>query len=209
MKKLALLILLLGLNACSYSSQKQEISRTLKTATQTEEAQNTPVPESEKLETVNIVKFFDYNCHHCRDAHFTVKNLQTQFGDKINVEFKHFPLSPQTYLVAETAECARRQGEDKFLAYHDALLENNFGQYDPANLQTVAESVGIDLEAFNTCAANGAGKSEVQTDVDEATALGVKGTPYFLLNDSIPVPGAIPEKSLARLIQQILDGEVR
>jgi len=160
-----------------------------------------------KVERVKIEKFFDYACTHCRSAHFTLKKLQAQFGDRVQIELKHFPLSPQTFLVAETAECARRQG--KFNEYHVALIEENFLQYEPANLQAVAEAIGLDVEAFNTCAANGAGKSEVQADVDMATALGVKATPYFMLNDSIPVPGAIPEKSFARLIQQVLDGEVQ
>ena len=172
-----------------------------------ESTPETVATTSTPVEKVKIVKFFDYACGHCRTAHFTIKNLQTQFGEKLEVELKHFPLSAQTFLVAETAECARRQ--DKFEEYHNLLLEENFGQYDPENLQAVAQQAGLDIEAFNTCAANGAGKSEVQTDRDLAESMGVKGTPYFLLNDSIPVPGAIPEKSFARLIQQVLDGEVQ
>lgn len=159
------------------------------------------------VEKVHVVKFFDYACGHCRDAHFTVKDLEAEFGDKVEFELKHFPLSPATYLVAETAECARRQ--DKFEAYNDKLFEENFQNYDVENLQAVAASVGVNMEQFNTCVANGGGRSAVQADVDEATALGVSGTPYFLINDSIPLPGAIPEKSFSRLIKQVLAGEVR
>lgn len=161
------------------------------------------------VEKVHVVKFFDYNCPHCRDAHFTVKNLEAEFGDKITVETKHFPLFPETFLVAETAECARLQGEDKFTAYHNNLMEENFRQYAPENLQAVAKSVGLNMEAFNTCVVNGGGKSAVQADVDEATSMGVTATPYFLINDSIPLPGAIPEKSFSRLIDQVLAGEVQ
>ncbi len=165
------------------------------------------ISEAVPVQTANVVKFFDYACGHCKTAHYTIKNLKAQFGDKVTFEMKHFPLSAETYLVAETAECARRQG--KFKAYHDKLFEENFQNYAPENLQAVAESVGIDIEKFNTCAANGGGRSQVQEDVDEATALGVSGTPYFLINDSIPVPGVIPEKSFARLIEQVLAGEVQ
>jgi len=57
--------------------------------------------------------------------------------------------------------------------------------------------------------ANGGGRSAVQADVDEATALGVSGTPYFLINNSIPLPGVIPEQSFSRLIKGVLAGEVR
>lgn len=204
MNRAGILVLALLLTACSYSSQKASIESTTKDVAQTK----SPEPQANVVvEKAHIVKFFDYACGHCRDAHFTVKKLTEQFGDKVEFELKHFPLSAETYLVAETAECARRQG--KFEAYHNELMERNFRQYTPENLQAVATMALLNLDEFNTCAANGGGKSAVQEDVDEATAMGVTGTPYFLINDSIPLPGAIPEKSFARLIQQVLDGEVR
>jgi len=174
-------------------------------AIEVEESETEYVPTP--VAKASIVKFFDYACGHCRNAHFTVKNLKTKFGDKVEFIYKHYPLSAETYLVAETAECARRQ--DKFEAYHDKLFEENFQNYAPENLQIVAESVGVDMEQFNTCVANGGGRSKVQADVDEATSLGVSGTPYFLINNSVPLPGAIPEQSFSRLIDQVLAGEVR
>ena len=159
------------------------------------------------VDKVSVVKFFDYACGHCRTAHFTVKNLEEQFGDQIEFELKHYPLSPATYLVAETSECVRNQ--DLFEAYHNKLFEEHFQNYEVENLQAVAESVGVDMDQFNICVANGGGRSNVQADVDEATSMGVSGTPYFLINNSIPLPGAIPEKSFSRLIDQVLAGEVR
>lgn len=204
MKKLLLAFGLVVLTGCTPAVEKNiepesSTEKTVESSLQT--------PNSQRPTTVKIIEFFDYACPHCRDAHFTVKNLEKKFGDKVEFETKHFPLSPETFLVAETAECARRQGEDKFKAYHNELLENNFRQYAPENLQFVAEKALLNMEAFNTCVANGGGKSEVQADVDEATAMGVRGTPYFIINDNTPLPGAIPEKSFARLIQQVLDGE--
>lgn len=201
MKILSLALLTLVLAACGNPSSPNEVVTV--EAVETPKSASVAVP----IATANVVKFFDYNCGHCKTAHYTVKNLKAKFGDKVEFELKHYPLSAETYLVAETAECARRQG--KFDAYHDKLFEENFQNYAPENLQAVAEAVGIDLEAFNTCAANGGGRSQVQEDVDEATALGVSGTPYFLINDSIPLPGAIPEKSFSRLIDQVLAGEVQ
>lgn len=171
------------------------------------EVKPTPTPVAQSVETANIIKFFDYACTHCRTAHYTVKNLETEFGDQVEFEYKHYPLSAETYLVAETAECARRQ--DLFEPYHNALFEDNFQNYEPENLQVVAESVGVNMEQFNTCVANGGGRSAVQSDVEDATSLGVSGTPYFLINNSIPLPGAIPEQSFSRLISQVLAGEIR
>jgi len=201
MKKITLAALTIALVACANTDSTSEVVTV--EAVPTEEITLEALP----VEKATIVKFFDYNCGHCKTSHTTVKNLKAQFGDKVEFELKHYPLSAETYLVAETAECARRQG--KFQAYHDKLFEENFQNYAPANLQLVAESVGIDLDQFNTCAANGGGRSQVQADVDEATALGVSGTPYFLINNSIPLPGSIPEKSFERLINQVLAGEVQ
>lgn len=201
--KLFLLILIVGLLvACDSLNITKRQALSTETAP-TEESVSSPV----SVAKVQIVKFFDYACGHCRNAHYTLKNLKAEFGDQVEFTYKHFPLSAQTYLVAETAECARRQ--DKFKAYHDKLFEENFQNYAPDNLQKVAESVGLNMEQFNTCIVNGGGRSRVQADVDEATSLGVRGTPYFLINNSVPLPGAIPEKSFSRLIKQVLAGEVR
>lgn len=201
-------ILLLALTAVTLvACENPSVTETENAVTIEAIAPKEIITEVVPVETANIVKFFDYSCGHCKTTHDTVKSLKAQFGDKVEFEMKHFPLSAETYLVAETAECARRQG--KFEVYHDKLFEENFLNYAPENLQAVAESVGIDLDLFNTCAANGGGRSQVQKDVDEATALGVSGTPYFLINGSIPLPGAIPEKSFARLITQVLAGEVQ
>ncbi len=201
MKILSVLTLTLLLAGCDFLPAKETSSPTIEVSETTAQLEATPIDK------VEVIKFFDYACGHCRTAHKTVKNLEAELGEKESFVLKHYPLSPVTYLVAETAECARRQ--DKFEVYHNALFEENFQNYAPENLQSVAESVGLDMEVFNTCVANGGGRSAVQADVDEATAMGVKSTPYFLINNSIPLPGAIPEKSFKRLINQVLAGEVQ
>jgi protein-disulfide isomerase len=201
MKFLFILLLALTLSACNNETTEDPLVKAVSVEVPPEVVEISPVSEA------NVVKFFDYACGHCRTSHFSVKNLKAEFGDKVTFTLKHYPLSPATYLVAETAECARRQ--NKFEVYHDTLFEENFQNYAPENLQAVAESVGIDIDQFNTCVANGGGRSAVQADVDEATALGVSGTPYFLINNSIPLPGVIPEQSFSRLIKGVLAGEVR
>ncbi len=203
MKFLTLLLLTLAITACSTPASNEPTAVTVEVVEENTEDSPLVTP----IEKASIVKFFDYACGHCKASHYTMKNLKTEFGDKIEVTLKHFPLSAQTYLVAETAECARRQ--DMFETYHDKLFEENFQQYEPENLQAVAESIGLDMDQFNTCVANGGGRSKVQADVDEATALGITGTPYFLINNSIPLPGTIPEQSFSRLIKGVLAGEVR
>jgi protein-disulfide isomerase len=200
MKTFALAFLTLILVGCNnQAAEKPPVVEVVETKPET----FVPAP----VTTARIVKFFDYACGHCRNSHYTVKNLKAEFGDQVEFIYKHYPLSAETYLVAETAECARRQ--DKFEAYHDKLFEENFQDYAPENLQIVAESVGLNMEQFNTCVANGGGRSKVQADVDEAKSMGVSGTPYFVINNSVPLPGAIPEQSFSRLIKQVLAGEVR
>ncbi len=201
----------LVLSACSLNPS-DEITGKAEEANQnnaekTKELQKQPETLSvEPPEVVKIIEFFDYGCGHCRNAHEITVNLKEKFGEKIEIIEKHFPLSPATFLVAETAECARTQG--KFNEYHDTLFLNYFGNYQPENLQKAAESVELDMDEFNACATSGSEKGVVEADRKFGESLGVKGTPFFLINDSIPVPGAIPEQSFERLIQQVLDGEV-
>lgn len=74
---------------------------------------------------VKIVEFSDFQCPFCSKAHPTVKQVMSEYGDKVQLVFKHFPLisiHPRAQIAAEAAECAKDQG--KFWEFHDQLFEH-------------------------------------------------------------------------------------
>lgn len=74
---------------------------------------------------VTIIEFSDFQCPYCGKAHPTVKKVLADYGDKVTLVFKHFPLvsiHPRAQKSAEAAECAKDQG--KFWEFHDQLFDN-------------------------------------------------------------------------------------
>ena len=153
------------------------------------------------LKVVNIVEYFDYGCGHCQKANETMHNLENKFGYNLRVEHKHFPLRPQTFKVAEAAECAREQG--KFREFHNEVFAN-FGKYEKDQILSYAKKAGLNEDVFVTCWDSGEMRSVVQAHQKEAGALGASGTPFFYINDRIKIPGALPESSFQQIIEEVL-----
>lgn len=74
---------------------------------------------------VVIVEYSDFQCPYCSKAHPTVKQVLSEYGDKVMLVYKHYPLvsiHPRAQISAEAAECAKDQG--KFWEFHDQLFEH-------------------------------------------------------------------------------------
>lgn len=75
---------------------------------------------------VTVVEFSDFQCPYCQRSFETVEQLKKDYGDKIRVVYKHFPLSqihPNAQKAAEAFECARVQGDDKAWKLHDLMFQ--------------------------------------------------------------------------------------
>lgn len=153
---------------------------------------------------INITEFFDFGCGHCKTANNNLKILDEKFGEKIKIEQKHFPFRPETFFAAEASECARRQ--EKYEIFKDMIFEN-FGVYTPQKMEEIAQKIGLNMKEFSTCIKSGSTKQYVQKQLSEGEVLGVHGTPFFVIDNQIQIPGNISVRTFERLIQKILDGE--
>ena len=174
-------------------------------------------PENAK---VTVIEFSDYECSWCAVAsglnEQLLNNARSQLGasyepvvpmlkelaaeGKIKFVYKDFPAHSNSQKAAEASQCANDQG--KFWEYHD-LLFTNFGELSGANLEQYAISLGLNTNQFNDCLDSGKHTSEVQKDLAEARAAGVKGTPGFYINDQL-VSGA----ASAEQIRLVIDSEL-
>jgi hypothetical protein len=60
---------------------------------------------------------------------------------------------------------------------HDRLFANA-PKARPKQLETYAQGVGLDVPAFEQCISSGTYQATVQSDVEEATRVGVTGTSF-------------------------------
>lgn len=155
---------------------------------------------------VTIEEFSDFQCPYCKQSQVTLKQLETEYGDKIQRVFRNFPLSqihPQAEKAAEAAECARDQG--KFEDYRDILFAHQDALY-VGNLKAYAANLGLNTATFNTCLDSGIKAAGITSDYQEGLRRGVTGTPTFFFNGGNQLSGAQAISQFEAIINKLLAG---
>ena len=152
---------------------------------------------------VTIVEFSDFHCPFCRRVIPTLAQLESQYGEKIKLVFRDFPiesLHPGATKAHEAARCANEQG--KFWPYHDKLFAGP-STSSPELFKGLAKDVGLDTVAFETCLGSGKYEAAIKQDIEDGTRAGVSGTPAFFINGRL-ISGAQPLEAFARVIEDEL-----
>jgi protein-disulfide isomerase len=152
---------------------------------------------------VTIVEFSDFHCPFCKRVNPTLDQVVAQYGDRVRIVFRDYPidqLHPGARKAHEAARCAHEQG--KFWAYHDVVFDKA-PRASADDLKTYAKQVGLDLAAFDTCVASGKHVAAVKKDVEEGAQAGVIGTPAFFINGRV-LSGAQALEAFAQVIDDEL-----
>lgn len=150
---------------------------------------------------VVIVEFSDYACPYCKRAQDTMRQVREAYGDKVRLEYRHFPLSGFTRKAAEASLCAGDQG--RFWELHARLFAHQ-GELNLEAIRSAAQAVELDMEAFTSCLDGGEKASQIARDRAVAQSLGVSGTPAFFVNGR-NLSGAQPFAAF----KEIIDDELR
>lgn len=161
--------------------------------------------------TVTVQAWEDFLCPHCQDWTSSVEpNLINDYvkSGKVRFEFRPFPLQgfePGSRWAALAGECAAQQ--NGFWPYHDRLFEAARQQGQVAltfeKLVEYAGEVGLEGQAFNQCLSSQTTLPLVEASKQEATALGLTGTPYVVIN-GIPSKNAFDYPTLQSEIDSAL-----
>lgn len=132
---------------------------------------------------VTLVEISDYHCPFCRrHVQQTQPQIYAQYVDtgKVRHVFIHYPidqLHPDAYKSHEAASCAGDQG--KFWELHARLFES--AARTDEQIASLAFAAGLDVNTLKTCMASGKYRNAVRESVQKMQALGVSGTPMFLV----------------------------
>jgi protein-disulfide isomerase len=169
---------------------------------------NAPV-SGNKNAKVTIVEYSDFQCPYCSQAYRTVENdVMKQFGDKVKLVYKNLPLPihPWAESAAIAGLCASRQNNDAFWVLYRNFFENQSSitadNVKAKALEYVAKTQ-IDPKKFEDCYDNKLTLPQVKADMTEAQALGITGTPGFVINGR-QLPGAQPFSSFQKVIEEEL-----
>lgn len=146
-----------------------------------------------------LYEFSDFQCPFCAQVSPIVKEFMAQRGDEVTFVYKHFPLErihPEAVPAAIAARAAQQQ--DKFWEYHDELFVRQ-KQLGEATYLAIAADLGLDRDRFN--ADRKQAEADVRLDVALGDRLGVRGTPFFVLN-GIPLRGAPSVEQFDALLEQ-------
>ena len=155
-----------------------------------------------KRALVTIVEFMDLQCPFCVRASATLEQIRKRYGDKVRLVFKHTPL-PFHSRAMPTHQAAIAAGEQgRFWPFCAKILANPRALAE-ADLEAVARQLGLNMHRFNRDRRSAATAERIARDMAFAKALGIHGTPSFLINGR-SLRGAQPQLAFERMIDEEL-----
>jgi protein-disulfide isomerase len=131
---------------------------------------------------ITIIEFFDYKCGFCHAANDWVWETMENRKD-VRVIFKELPiLSENSALAAKAAIASHKQG--KYKDFHRALMIAR-GDLGIDQIMQIAATVGIDVAKLRTDMADPKIEAQVAGVRQQATELGINGTPGFVINGKL------------------------
>jgi protein-disulfide isomerase len=129
----------------------------------------------------------DYQCPACAQLAQTVEPLivadYVQDG-RARLVMRDFAfLGQESIDAAVAARCAERQ--DRFWQMHDYIFANHDGEgrgaFSQPRLEAMAQSAGLELEAYRACRADPAVRDEVAAERERGRQLGINSTPTLII----------------------------
>ncbi|MER6107982.1 DsbA family protein [Streptomyces hirsutus] len=148
----------------------------------------------------------DLQCPDCRDALDDLRALRARYGDRLELRLRHFPLEKHkhAFAAAQASEEAAEQGQG--WAYVEAVLGRveELSRAGEPFLVEVARELGLDAEEFDTALIDGRHILIVDADQAEGKAIGVTGTPTYVIGGEL-LDGGKSQEGLRERVEEITD----
>jgi len=159
---------------------------------------------------ITLEEFGDFQCPPCGALHPVLKTMEHEFGTRIRIIFREFPLVPahqHALAAARSAEAAGLQG--KFWEMHDLLYENQATWSNAFDVRPIFEGfatkAGLDVEKFKRDLSSETVAQRIFLDGKRGRSLGVQGTPTMFMNGR-----EVPFESLpAEKLRVVINNELK
>jgi protein-disulfide isomerase len=185
------------------TNSKPAVDRSTAIATNAEQLFSSPhqVTLGNPNGDVTLVEFFDYSCGFCKRA---LPDMLALIKDDPNLKvvLKELPiLGPGSAEAARVAVAVRMQNPDgqKYLPFHQELL-GGAGPASKDKALTAAKEQGLDMARLEQDATSDEVKATLNEDVKLAGAMGINGTPSYVIGDAVVV-GAVGIAALKARIE--------
>ncbi len=148
---------------------------------------------------VIIVEYLDYNCPYCRKSAPELHKLLAR-DPGVQILYKEWPIfGGVSVYAARSALAANWQG--KFLLAHDALIGATHDLDQNSDVDAVLRAAGLDMRRLEVDRRTHAAQIDavLTRSTQETQALGVPGTPVFLLGRDL-ITSSVNLQALQRLV---------
>ncbi|MBM9509808.1 DsbA family protein [Actinacidiphila acididurans] len=148
----------------------------------------------------------ELQCPDCRTALTDLHALRERYGAALDIQLRHFPLERHQHALAAAQAYEEAYAQGTGWPYAEAVLarvEELDGRGEPVLVEVAAE-LGLDTEEVDTALVDGRHLLVVDSDEAEGKAIGVKGTPTYVIGGEL-LDGSKNQEGLRERIIAIAD----
>ena len=147
---------------------------------------------------VVLVEFFDYNCPYCRQSVADVERLLAE-DPKLKVVYRDMPvLGPDSERFARASLSAAEQG--RYRGFYSNVFRGQ-GALSQERLIRSVRAAGLNEAQVATDLSSKAIEAEIRKNLDLGRALGLTGTPSYVVGNRI-LSGAVGYEELKAAIEE-------
>lgn len=159
-----------------------------------------------------LEEFGDFQCPTCGIYSGELRKIEAEFGERLRVIFREYPLYPTPHenalVAAQAAEAAGLQG--RFWEMHDKLYENQKSWAEAKDAVPIfvdyAKQIGLDTDRFARDLSGEVVAARIFQDGKRAHALGVASTPTFFIAGKEVKGDSFSPEGIREMINKALRG---
>jgi protein-disulfide isomerase len=170
---------------------------------------NPPRSKGDPNAPVTIEEFGDLQCPPCALMEPELQKLEKEYGQRLRVVFRHFPLTQMHPYALEAAMAAEAAGEQgKFWEMHDWMYSEQQNWSSAPNARQLfmqqAQNMGLDMDRFRQDMNSAEVKQRIIQDYNRGMSLGVQGTPTLFINGRMVKSEEMNDEGIHALINSSL-----
>ena len=158
----------------------------------------------------HIEEFGDFQCPPCSMFHPILEQMHEEFGDKLRITFREYPLPGHNHAMAAASAAEAAGMQKKFWEMHALIYEHQAewkDRYEVAPIfEGYAKQIGLDIERWKRDVQSEQVSQRIFLDNRRGHSMGVKGTPTAFLNGrELPFETLMAADKLRAVIQNEID----
>lgn len=129
---------------------------------------------------LNVTVFSDFQCSHCKSFHMYLEDVQKEFPNLVQVNYRHFPVINRfSEKLALYGYCMNKQNKYKEFS---ELVYTQQGKLNDQNLDMMLSPIRYNQSSLNTCLTSSVPSQALASDVGEGRKINVRATPTIIIN---------------------------